>query len=374
MAPETVQNQLVEQIYDAALDPAHWPALLNALAAALGGASTALLVLPPRTGAGSRAFYPGFEQSFVEFHKDYDWYVASSRELPADSAALLVVLDEHARRRFVASELHRDWSSQDRAEAADPELPDEEGVRVLFGLSRPRNAPAYGPEQRTLCDRLLPHLVRAARMHGLRVTADSVERAALEALRGLPLGVMLLDARGRVLRMNEYAEAVTASRDGLSIRENTPRAAGSQEDRELHSALGRCLEPGGPASGAVTLSISRPSGARSLQLRVTPIAREPAELRFEQEVAAAVFVVDPERDLRVDEEDLQRLYGLTPAEAALAGLLVRGHSLNRASELLRISPNTARDRLKRVFAKSSTHRQADLVRIVLTGLAGVRPV
>jgi DNA-binding CsgD family transcriptional regulator len=65
--------------------------------------------------------------------------------------------------------------------------------------------------------------------------------------------------------------------------------------------------------------------------------------------------------LEVNETVLSQLYGLTRGEAALASYLLRGKSIEEASEELFISPHTARTHLKRIFMKTDTHRQTELV-------------
>jgi DNA-binding CsgD family transcriptional regulator len=61
---------------------------------------------------------------------------------------------------------------------------------------------------------------------------------------------------------------------------------------------------------------------------------------------------------------LRRLYGLTPAEAALAMEIAHGHGLKSAAELVGIERTTANTQLQRVFEKTQTHRQAELVRLI----------
>jgi len=63
---------------------------------------------------------------------------------------------------------------------------------------------------------------------------------------------------------------------------------------------------------------------------------------------------------------------LQPAEAALAGHVVAGEVLKRTSETLQVSMNTAKTHLKRIFEKTGTRRQAELVHLVLTSPAQVR--
>lgn len=61
--------------------------------------------------------------------------------------------------------------------------------------------------------------------------------------------------------------------------------------------------------------------------------------------------------------------GLSKREAALAALLADGHGLIEAGQKLGLSAETTRSYSKRIYAKTGAKGQADLVRLILTGLA-----
>lgn len=62
-------------------------------------------------------------------------------------------------------------------------------------------------------------------------------------------------------------------------------------------------------------------------------------------------------------------HGLTRAEATLACELAAGRSLTDAAERLARSRSTVRNQLQSIFAKTATHRQAELVAKILRGPA-----
>ena len=62
---------------------------------------------------------------------------------------------------------------------------------------------------------------------------------------------------------------------------------------------------------------------------------------------------------------LAKTFRLTPAEAKLACVIARGASPGIAAGELKISRETARNQLKSVFAKTDTHRQSELVALIL---------
>jgi DNA-binding CsgD family transcriptional regulator len=63
-------------------------------------------------------------------------------------------------------------------------------------------------------------------------------------------------------------------------------------------------------------------------------------------------------------------FGLTPAEARLALHLVAGETLRSAEVKLGITYESARTQLKKIFNKTGTSRQAELVVVLLTALPG----
>ena len=68
-------------------------------------------------------------------------------------------------------------------------------------------------------------------------------------------------------------------------------------------------------------------------------------------------------------EILAAAHGLSPREAALAVALAQGETILAAGQRLGLTPETARNYSKRLYAKTGTSGQAQLVRLVLTGLA-----
>src|SRR4029450_5978448 len=65
---------------------------------------------------------------------------------------------------------------------------------------------------------------------------------------------------------------------------------------------------------------------------------------------------------------LQELFGLTPAESRMAASIASGSTVSAYAAEAGVTEETARFRLKQVLAKTGVHRQADLVRIVLSSL------
>jgi DNA-binding CsgD family transcriptional regulator len=78
-----------------------------------------------------------------------------------------------------------------------------------------------------------------------------------------------------------------------------------------------------------------------------------------------VVIVDPERRPIPAPDMLRQLFGLTKSEAAIAHLVLNGEGLGPIEEQLLLSRDTVKTHLRNVFQKTGTHRQAELVRLLL---------
>ena len=86
--------------------------------------------------------------------------------------------------------------------------------------------------------------------------------------------------------------------------------------------------------------------------------------------AIIVLLTDLDADISRATSRLGETLGLTPTETRLAVELASAHSFEEAAKSLKISPNTARTHLKRIFAKTHTRSQAELVSLVLRSFPG----
>ena len=120
------------------------------------------------------------------------------------------------------------------------------------------------------------------------------------------------------------------------------------------------MEPGSASDSAkLVVTVARGGQRRPLSALVAPFGRDGDER------AAIVFLSDPDGGAETREQALERLFGLTPAEARLAASLASGHSLQASAKAAGVTHHTARTHLKHIFVKTQTKRQAELVRLLV---------
>jgi DNA-binding CsgD family transcriptional regulator len=93
--------------------------------------------------------------------------------------------------------------------------------------------------------------------------------------------------------------------------------------------------------------------------------REPIRLGGRPPVAAAALIFDPARLSQARAETASRFYGLTSAETTVARLVLEGLSPIQIATHLRVAQATVRTHLARLFAKTETRRQTELLRLLL---------
>jgi len=176
--------------------------------------------------------------------------------------------------------------------------------------------------------------------------------------------VMLVDVNLHPVVLNPAARLLLAQSDGIALSHNALVTASAAETAVLHRLVSG--EHAARAQGAHLL-IRCHSGRTPLLLNVLHF-RQPLRIRETPSgIAAAIVARRPEGE---DAADLFRQhYGMTATEARLATLVATGCPLLQAEAEMGISHNTARTHMKRIYAKTDTHRQVDLVRLLGTGIA-----
>ena len=368
---------LVDAIYEAAFEPSRWsvalPRLVRALDAERGFLGFTSTVRGRTVSSVFHEFDPDFLKQWQgEFGGSDPWYERAGK-LPTGKVAhgAQVVPFEDLRATEVHAAVFQPFGIDDLICTS---VAEHDRYFDFVTVHRSRRIGLFEESEVRAMRLLAPHLVRAVKIHD-KLSHLSDARTAHEALLDrLPYGVLLLDGRGRILGANREAERILAARDGLGVRAGAVYASHASAQNKLAAAVGRTCDPAkqrGVHVGAL-LAVPRPSAARAYQVLVAPVPERPRERVFgftEARTAAVMVVSDPETAPEPAAETLSSLFGLTPAVAKLAAALAAGRTLAEHAEEASITRGTARWHLKELFARTGTSRQAELVRLLLGGIA-----
>jgi DNA-binding CsgD family transcriptional regulator len=356
---------VIALIYEAAVFPERWEAALEAIRGHLGGFSSMFSVSYLASGRGEVIASDNFDyerlRTWEARHGMSPWVVGALSMQVGEVKAGHTVLPVAALRE---TSLYR-------------ELCEPQGILDILGIVTARTPHVLGAISfydgelfdeaavRRL-EALAPHLVRATAVRN-RVSWLSQRAAAFEnSVERLPVGIVLVGSAGEVLHANSVARALLEARDGVRVDAGRLVSTDPTAQKRYQDALARVL--GGHPELAVPLQVPRTSGLRPLQLLASP-SHDRAEPW--SSAAALVWIHDPEETPVPSSAALEQLFGLSPAESRMAASLSSGATVHEYAADAGVSEETARFRLKQVMAKMGVHRQADLVRMVLSSLPGL---
>ncbi len=368
---------LIGRIYLAGGDPAAWTGMLEGFCSAFRGIGSLLDSYDFASATGRVHAAAGCASEYLRSYLDYtparDAWTKDEGEFRA-SGAVWTGRQLRPDREFVRSEFYADWLRPQGWFHSIRGVVHREGDEVWYlTVAAPRTARPYGERGLALFRRLAPHVDRALRFQHVTSELRLRNKAATEVLDRLSVGVVLVSEAGRVIEMNAAAGEIVARRDGLRLRADRLEAMHNGNNAEFQALIaGTAARQDGadPVAGRA-IALTKPSGHRSLSVLVTPVSTLGSAFGSERP-AAIVFVGDPECAVEADTERLRRLFGLTRTEARLAGHLAGGRRLDEAAREMTITSLTARTHLKRIFSKTSTKRQAELVGLLLCGPGQMR--
>jgi DNA-binding CsgD family transcriptional regulator/PAS domain-containing protein len=242
-------------------------------------------------------------------------------------------------------------------------LLEDEAVTAGITFSRPERAGAFGKEERDAVIALVPHLQRAVNMHVTVARAAHRDRVNREALDMLPQPVLLMTPRRRTAFHNLAARTMLKKDNGVWLDgAGRLRCAAPADCEAIDALIDSVFETGGGNGFGGRAFVRRP-GRKPLAVSIFPFTEGTAS-PIGIEKLAFVTITDPEAATGPSPEEMRTIFGLTKSESRLAKLIADGSSLPEICEAMEITVNTARTHLKRIFAKTDTSRQTELLKLL----------
>jgi len=360
----------IEAVYDAAIDETRWTDALTMLAHATGSQAASFWVLDGSAQPRLPVFdYINFDPAFIDEYLDHMVSLDPTVEyLVAHPGAPIVhdglFITEREKDRHPYYDWHHRYSdTRFRLVNRISPAPD---VQAGIALHRTRKAERYQPADIGRFSVLHRHIERALRIGFQLGTLGTMQSCTTGLLDRSRAAIVLLDEKKRIVYANRSAEALRAAGDGFSMSARCVALSRAQDNSRLQCLIDGALryaEVTTPADGA--MQASRPSGRRPYTILVSPLSRCDSGLSALRP-AVCIVIVDPEEPASLSTDRLRAVFHLTQAEARLAVRLAEGEDLRAAASRLGIGYGTARARLAEIFRKTNTHRQGELIRLLLT--------
>jgi DNA-binding CsgD family transcriptional regulator len=331
-------TELVALAYEAGAEPQRWPLFLERIGNIIGDRTCTLQIQDLRRAQGSLAFSFRVDPAYIQAYESHFAAINPWTRHGADAMQTgRVIASEMAlpRRELVRTEFYADFlRPQDVVRSLVGVIERTGDVAAFLSFQRSARGGDWTPDELSLLNRLMPHLQRALSVHRRLGAQRQTHEALVDTADRLPWGVLFLDERQRMVFANAAA-------------------------RRLESALlTRAVAVARAGGGAV-----KRSGHAPLSVTVAPLRADDPLTPFAAP-RLAVFIVNPEQHAAPPETRLRQAFGLTPAEARLAMILASGASMQTIAAQARVTANTLKTHLKRIFAKTETRRQSELVRLL----------
>lgn len=356
-------ERALEACYDAVADPAGWAGALDALARSLD--SAAAMFYPKDVGA--QATLVPSSIAYGDFLEDYvkgQWYenhYRAERGWPLILRKPVVIehdlaTDEERRRLPHYNELYLKWGYPGFAAVSFR----VDGEPWCLPLLRSFDQGMFSPEEADRLAELRPHLARMMRMAAF--FDETVCRTSLDAFDHAGRPAALIDFDGRLRHANAAFDGIVLRNpDVLGVVQGRLRARRPDADirlqRLIDTALGRAGDGMVDMRNCQTV-LPRHAGP---PLLVEAVWRGDLVERLSLRGKALLTVRDTAVAGALSHPPLKAAFGISRAEFALCEALLAGLTLKEAADLLGLTVGTVRQRIKAVFHKTSTARQAELM-------------
>ena len=363
---------LIGDIYEAILDRSVWSGVFGNLAEFVGAQAGALLWKTYSRSTDDRSteavLTTGIKTPSLELYKERYAKLDPTTQplLLRDVGEVASTTELVSYSEYVESRYYKEWvKPQGFVDSWHASLEKSATTSVHLIFWRKGKTGIESDATRDRMRLIVPHLRRAVQIGNL-VDHGKAEAALFgDTLDGIAAGLFLVDANGRILHANASGHTLLAR--GVVLRayggKLVSNDAGAEQElyRVLDAVGGEQVVPGADTV-AVPLTARQGEHYVAYVLPLTSGVRRRAGAGYA--AAAAVFVQRALLNVPSPQDAIAKLYKLTPMELRVLFAIVQVGGVPEVAAMMGSSSSTIRTHLRRLFSKTGTDRQADLVKLV----------
>lgn len=384
-SPDRISQALAlsPRFYEAAMEPARWPAVLDELRHTIGAGIAQLTVVKTADVRVLQTFWSGGTEEQRRAYLKYDKFAEDPR---TPAIAQFPFRPVHCRQLITDDQ----WYQSDvYNELLKPFGYDHSLIYLVYnasgsmaavlGMLRHENAGTFNDDDIGHLSLYAPHLRRAFEVT-MRLIDDVAEHDIFtHVLDRVEAAIMVMDRFGHPRHINRAGRALLDEGRHLTDAQGPIRAL----DPAMTEPLMRDILEAGLAG---LDGRDHPPVRRTLRgvgstppIHATVAALSEAGERtgglVPDGAVVGLFITDPRRPFETDTEHMQRLFGLTATEALILRELLTHGSARKIAEATGRGYETVRTHIKTVREKLGAANQTELVRLVAQALhaAGQTP-
>jgi DNA-binding CsgD family transcriptional regulator len=354
-------SSLIEDIYDAALEPTRWADVIVGINDFVGAQASGLVSKNSISKFGVTHYYCGADPHYIQLYSETYCKFDPLATLPPYGKVVgipdLVPFDEYRDGRF-----YQEWlRPQGCVDAATVVL---EKVKSSFPVLLTMLARKHmvDDEMRHRISLIVPHAHRALQINKAIEMKHSETATFADALNGLSAGVFIIDAKCRIMHANTAGHQILIADDFLRSMGGQLVVRNAQANKTLRDMFTGQTELA-IASRDASFPLTAHDGERYVAhvLPLRPLTRH--DRAIVRNAVAALFVTKVELDSQASGGLIARTFRLTPTELRVLLAIIDVGGVPQTAENLGLAETTVKTHLHRVFAKTGANRQADLVKI-----------
>ncbi len=361
-------SELIGDVYDAALDQSLWEGVIERVAQFVRGTGAALFSRNAANQEGSVHYQIGIDPCYARLYFDECVTLdpTTGGHFLAEIEQLTAGADLMSPSEFLETRFYREWlQPQGLIDFVSAVLDKSATSVAMFGVVRSERDGVVDDETRHRMRLIVPHLRRAV-LIGRMFDLKAAEAATFaDTLDGLSVGMCLVDAGGRIVHANAAGYAIIRVGDILRSVGGRLIACDAQVDktlREIFAAAGQGDAALGTMGIAVPLIGKDDERYVAHVLPLTSGGRRRAGKTHT--AAAALFVRKAVLEFPSAFEVIGKTFKLTPTELRVLSAITDVGGVPEVAAALGVAVTTIKTHLGRLFEKTGTTRQADLVKLV----------
>jgi DNA-binding CsgD family transcriptional regulator len=361
-------SRLIGDIYDASLDPALWPLAFEKASRYIGSSAVSLTSRDLVGKKSNLHFSSGHDPDFLRRYLDQ--YGRINPLFPTayffDIEKTLAIPDCLPLAEFCRTRFAVEWVvPQGFVDTMLANLDKSPANCAVFTVMFHARNGLVNDAARHRFALVVPH-VRRALLIGNVINRHKVEAAALaDTLDTLVSGMFIVNGTGRIIHANASGYAMVTEAKVLRALDGRLIATDPLVDHALLDII-TAAENGDTALGrrGVAVPLKARDGDRYVAhvLPLTSGARRNAGIAYG--AVAAIFVRKAGLDLPSPPIVIAQEFRLTPAELRVLFSIIEMDGASEVADVLGIAEATVRTHLHRLFEKTDTSGQADLVKLV----------
>jgi DNA-binding CsgD family transcriptional regulator len=363
---------LIGDIYDTTFDQALWPDTLKRLTD-YAGAQSCGLVTQSTTEGLLVSHNVGCDPQYLQTYVGHYWQFDPTQAIRlCDVGRIHRAEDWNSFEDIRGSVFYQEWARPQRLVDAAAVLLDSTADSFSY-FCLTKSSGLVDDAFRRMLAPIVPHLLRAVTIGQILRPGSGIASPVETVLDELKAATFLLDAAATVTYSNESGRNILEQKDFLRTDHGRLTALDPQLNRILReAAAASVLGDGAAGSESIALPFVAHDGERFVGRLMPLTSGRRRETGIAYDATAVLFVTRASFESTAASDLIRKIFRLTPAETRVMLAIVEHGSIPEASRRLDIAESTVKTHLSQVFIKTSTHRQSDLVKLIVAFSPPVR--